>query len=123
MKPRMARMLVALGLLGGLAGCSDELVDLFLEDINNIWTVEGDPNHTFFFETENPGRVESANFTGREELPDGDAGDIVGRFEGRNIQFTSARTSGTVAFAGTFRDENTMEIRGGGETLVVRKGG
>jgi hypothetical protein len=114
-------MLVVIGLLGGLPACSDMVEDLFLADIGNIWTVEGDPDHTFFFDPVASGRVESSDFTGNEEFP-GESARIDGHFEGRAIQFTSARSTGTVSFAGTFRDENTMDIRGGGETLVVRKG-
>jgi hypothetical protein len=118
----MGRMLVVIALLGGLTACSDMVEDLFLADIGNQWTVEGDPDHTFFFDPETSGRVESADFTGNEEFPGESAPIVDGHFEGRAIRFNSQRSTGTVSFAGTFRDENTMDIRGGGQTLVVRKG-
>jgi hypothetical protein len=115
-------MLVVIGLLGGLPACSDVVEDLFLADIGNQWTVEGDQDHVFSFIPEEPGRVESSDFTGNEAFPGEFAPIVNGHFEGRAIQFISQRSTGNVSFAGTFRDENTMEIRGGGQTLVLRKG-
>ena len=96
--------------------------DLFLSDIGNVWTVDGQSDHTFFFLPEESGEVSQSSFTGNETLPDGSESPLQGTFKNRDISFTVTRGSRSVEFSGTFRSENVMDLRSQGRTMVLRKG-
>lgn len=106
------------------SGCGDELLESFLVDINNLWTVRGAADHTFSFNstTSSQGQeVSAASFNGEETL-DGTISNLSGSYTGRQIQFTVSRSTGSVRFEGEFRDKNTIVVSGGGQTLTITRG-
>ena len=121
---RSLRLLITLAGAVLLPACNavTTVDDLFLNDINNVWPEEGNTAHVFFFQPSQSGKVSESTFTGTETLAVRTTpADLEGSFKNRDIHFTVKRSAGNVEFTGTFRDENVIDLRSQGRTLVVRR--
>jgi hypothetical protein len=106
-----------------LQGCDSAtpVMDDFIVDINNLWHVDTDSNHTFFFKPSTVGAVAAASFTGNEEFA-GKESNLSGSFNREQISFTVVRSSGSVLFSGTFSDANTMDLTSNGSSIRLKRG-
>jgi hypothetical protein len=119
----LAQLAVLAALLPLGCGAGDDILSSFIPDIENQWGVQGNLTHSFSFFDVVKRSERAASYSGNEFRP-GTAlpSPLTGTYDGANVQFTVERPNGRVTFSGRFRDENTMEVTGGGQTLVLLKG-
>lgn len=109
------------GLLGASA-CDSTTASLPVLIITNSWGVEGDPDRSFIFQSQDDGET-SGTFDGFEELEQGNIqNELEGSWQDGQIQFIVGGTRNDAVYEGTFSDSPdrlTVHSDDLDETLVL----
>ena len=117
------RFLVASILILTSCGENTPDEDLFIVNIENTWSVEGDPHRTFFFDSDK-GEAAESEFGGSENLEDvGKFIQLAGVHVGREVTFVVARHDGgnLEVYRGRFENLNRMTVSSEFEHLTLTR--
>jgi hypothetical protein len=86
--------------------------------ISGAWFVEGEPNHSFQFASDDDGR-DAGTFAGTEAGPQGGTADVAGSWSDGLVFFTVQRGGG-ITYSGTFLKDDPTDLRvSSGLTLMT----
>ncbi len=120
----MRRPTTLLGLLCGIlvagSGCgAATAVALPALIITNTWSVEGDAQRSFSFQSDNDGEVEGS-FTGNESVGFDVENPLTGTWGNGRIRFTVQGNRNGALYQGDFQDlPDRITVSSAGETLVL----
>jgi hypothetical protein len=102
-------MTLLLGLLLAVGGCADDEDDTPPAlSISGTWRVQGEPNRSFEFASEDDGQ-DAGTFVGMEATASGGSAAVAGSWADGRVFFTVQRDGG-ITYSGTFLKDNPTQL-------------